>query len=90
MNLFDLYENREPYQQAIDKLEQRRIEDLEAKMDDCDRRGDKDGFQKCKAERDSYHKIKETHDTTEKDSQGHATGFSHEGDWKKIPKNKFN
>ena len=88
MNLFDLYENREPYQQAIDKLEQRRIEDLEAKMDDCARRGDKEGFQKCKAERDSYHKIKETRDTTEKDSQGHVTGFSHEGDWKKIPKNK--
>ena len=88
MNLLDLYENREPYQQAIDKLEQRRIEDLEARMDDCARRGDKEGFQKCKAERDSYHKIKETHDTTEKDSQGHATGFSHEGDWKKIPKNK--
>ena len=88
MNLFDLYENREPYQQAIDKLEQRRIEDLEAKLDDCARRGDKEGFQKCKAERDSYHKIKETRDTTEKDPQGHATGFSHEGDWKKIPKNK--
>ena len=88
MNLLDLYENREPYQQAIDKLEQRRIEDLEAKMDDCARRGDKEGFQKCKAERDSYHKIKETRDTTEKDSQGHVTGFSHEGDWKKIPKNK--
>lgn len=88
MNLFDLYENREPYQQAIDKLEQRRIEDLEARMDDCARRGDKEGFQKCKAERDSYHKIKETHDTTEKDSQGHVTGFSHEGDWKAIPKNK--
>jgi hypothetical protein len=69
-------------------LEQRRIEDLEAKMDDCARRGDKEGFQKCKAERDSYHKIKETRDTTEKDSQGHVTGFSHEGDWKKIPKNK--
>jgi len=68
MNLFDLYENREPYQQAIDKLEQRRIEDLEAKMDDYAQRGMKDEFQKCKAERDSYHKIKETHDTTEKNS----------------------
>ena len=88
MNLLDLYENREPYQQAIDKLEQRRIEDLEAKMDDYAQRGMKDEFQKCKAERDSYHKIKETRDTTEKDPQGHATGFSHEGDWKKIPKNK--
>ena len=44
MNLLDLYENREPYQQAIDKLEQRRIEDLEARMDDCARRGDVKGF----------------------------------------------
>jgi len=88
MNLLDLYEGREPYQQAIDKLEQRRIEDLEAKMDEYARRGDKEGFQKCKAERDSYHKVKETRDTTEKDPQGHVTGFSHEGDWKKIPKNK--
>ena len=59
MNLLDLYEGREPHQQAIDRLEQRRIEDLEARMDDCARRGDKEGFQKCKAERDSYHKIKE-------------------------------
>ena len=58
MNLFDLYENREPYQLAVDKLEARRIEDLEAKMDDYARRGMKDEFQKCKAERDSYHKVK--------------------------------
>jgi hypothetical protein len=58
MNLLDIFEGREPYQQAIDKLEQRRIEDLEARMDDCARRGDKEGFQKCKAERDSYHKVK--------------------------------
>jgi len=58
MNLLDLYEGREPYQQAIDKLEARRIEDLEAKMDDCARRGDKEGFQKCKAERDSYYRVK--------------------------------
>jgi hypothetical protein len=60
MNLFDLYENREPYQQAIDKLEHRRIEDLEAKMDDYARRGMKDEFQKCKAERDGYYKVKNT------------------------------
>jgi hypothetical protein len=60
MNLFDLYENREPYQQAIDKLEARRIEDLEAKMDDYARRGMKDEFQKCKAERDGYYKVKNT------------------------------
>ena len=59
MNLLDIYEGREPHQQAIDKLEQRRIEDLEARMDDCARRGDKEGFQKCKAERDSYYKVNE-------------------------------
>jgi hypothetical protein len=58
MNLLDLYEGREPYQQAIDKLEARRIKDLEFKMDEYARRGDKEGFQKCKAERDSYHKVK--------------------------------
>ena len=27
-------------------------------MDDCARRGDKEGFQKCKQERDSYYKVK--------------------------------
>jgi hypothetical protein len=59
MNLLDIFEGREPYQQAIDKLEQRRIEDLEAKMDDYARRGMKDEFQKCKAERDSYYKVNE-------------------------------
>jgi len=58
MNLLDLYEGREPHQQAIDKLEQRRIADLEARMDDCARRGDVAGFRKAKEERDSYHTIK--------------------------------
>jgi hypothetical protein len=58
MNLLDLYEGREPHQQAIDKLEQRRIEDLEAKMDDFARRGMKDEFLKCKEERDSYYRVK--------------------------------
>ena len=58
MNLLDIFEGREPHQQAIDKLEHRRIEDLEAKMDDYAKRGMKDEFQKCKAERDSYYKVK--------------------------------
>lgn len=70
MNLLDLYETREPYQQAIDRLEARRIEDLNAKMDDLIARArtaktpeHKAGltreFQKCKDERDGYYKIKE-------------------------------
>ena len=68
MNLLDLYEQREPYQQAIDKLEQRRIHDLNMKMADLlDRAKEpaykrnpealtalKKEFQKIKAERDSY------------------------------------
>jgi hypothetical protein len=68
MNLNDLYEGREPYQQAIDKLEQRRIEDLNAKMDDLARRAKeatdpkavtalRHEFAKAKAERDSYHQV---------------------------------
>lgn len=70
MNLLDIFENREPYQQAIDRLEQRRIQDLEAKMDDLMARskeatspehkaGLKREFDKAKAERDSYYKINE-------------------------------
>ena len=70
MNLLDLYETREPYQQAIDRLEARRIEDLNNKMDDLIARAreaktpeHKAGlareFQKCKDERDGYYKIKE-------------------------------
>lgn len=70
MNLLDLYETREPYQQAIDRLEARRIEDLNAKMEDLIARArqaktpeHKAGlareFQKCKDERDGYYKIKE-------------------------------
>jgi hypothetical protein len=70
MNLLDLYETREPYQQAIDRLEARRIEDLNTKMDDLIARAreaktpeHKAGlareFQKCKDERDGYYKIKE-------------------------------
>ena len=73
MNLLDLYETREPYQQAIDRLEARRIEDLNDKMDDLIARAraaktpeHKAGltreFQKCKDERDGYYKIKEQQD----------------------------
>jgi hypothetical protein len=70
MNLLDLYEQREPYQQAIDKLEQRRIKDLEEKLDylkqayakaDTDeiRTAIKKRYNDIMAERDSYYTIKE-------------------------------
>jgi hypothetical protein len=62
MNLFDLFEG------AIDDLEARRIEDLEAKMDDCMARAKQSNdpkykeamrhaYAKAKAERDSYYKL---------------------------------
>ena len=62
MNLFDLFEG------AIDDLEARRIQDLEAKMDDLSARAKatddpkvklalRHEFAKCKAERDSYYKL---------------------------------
>lgn len=64
MNLSNLFEG------AIDELERRRIEDLEAKMDDLARRAKESTdpkhiaalrheFAKCKAERDSYHYVRE-------------------------------
>jgi hypothetical protein len=87
MNLLDIFEGREPYQQAIDKLEQRRIDDLAMKMDDLVARAKDPAykknpaalsalmkeFQKCKAERDSYYKIKEGEVTKT------ATGLKHQG-----------
>ena len=68
MNLSNLFEN------AIDDLEMRRIEDLEAKMDDLARRAKetqdpkaiaalRHEFARCKAERDSYHYVREWEDT---------------------------
>ena len=78
MNLLDIFEGREPYQQAIDRLEQRRIEDLEAKMDDCARRGDKEGFQKCKAERDSYHQVKTNEGSMKRQMEADAERMSRE------------
>lgn len=71
MNLLDLYEQREPYQLAIDKLEGRRIDDLNTKMSELLARAKepaykkdpkalaalKREFDKIKAERDSYYKI---------------------------------
>jgi hypothetical protein len=74
MNLLDLYEQREPYQQAIDTLEQRRISDLEEKMDylkksytkaDSDevRSAIKKRYNEYKSERDSYYAVKEAEQT---------------------------
>ena len=75
MNLSNLFEG------AIDDLEQRRIEDLESKMDDLARRAkeSKDPkvvaalrheFARCKAERDSYHYVSEWENTAPgKDAQ---------------------
>lgn len=68
MNIFDLYENREPHQVAIDKLENERIAHLERKMDELAIRAEETDdpkvksslrheFAKVKAERDSYHKL---------------------------------
>lgn len=57
MNLFDLYEGREPYQQAIDKLEQARIDHLKEKMDYYAKHGMAKEFMKAKAEHDGYHKL---------------------------------
>jgi uncharacterized membrane protein len=62
MNLFDIFEG------AIDDLEARRIEDLNAKMDDLTARAKdtsdpkfkealRHEFARAKAERDSYYKI---------------------------------
>ena len=73
MNLLDLYETREPYQQAIDRLEARRIEDLHDRMDELMARAKSatpevkaalmKEFQKVKDERDGYYKIKEQQTT---------------------------
>jgi hypothetical protein len=59
MNLLDLYENREPYQQAIDRLEQARIAHLKEKMDDYAKHKNAKGFKAAKKELDSYYKIKD-------------------------------
>ena len=70
LDLFNTDHERRLAEGAVDRLEQRRIDDLAAKMDDLVARAKqvKDPahkaalmkeFQKCKAERDSYFKIKD-------------------------------
>ena len=69
MNLLDLYEQREPYQVAIDKLEQSRIDTLNDRMQELLSRAQgatpqvkaalKKEFDKIKSERDSYYKFRE-------------------------------
>ena len=74
MNLLDLYEQREPYEQSIDNLEARRIDDLNMKMQDLLARAKESAYkknpaalaglkrelEKIKAERDSYYKVRES------------------------------
>ena len=59
MNLLDIFEGREPHQQAIDQLEKARIDHLKEKMDYYAKHGMLNDFQKAKAEHDEYHKIKD-------------------------------
>ena len=99
MNLLDLYENREPHSQAIDRLEARRIEDLNARMADLVQRAREATnpehkaalqreFNLAKQERDEYYTIKEASDTVKLDPKtGKPESWSHEGDWEKT-KNK--
>ena len=70
LDLFNNDHERRLVEGAVDKLEQRRIDDLAMRMDDLVARAKKADtpaakaalvkeFQKCKAERDSYFKIKD-------------------------------
>jgi hypothetical protein len=59
MNLLDIFEGREPHQQAIDKLEQARIDHLKEKMDYYAKHRMVKDFQKAKAEHDSYFKVQD-------------------------------
>ena len=70
LDLFNTDHERRLAEGAVDRLEQRRIDDLAMKMDDLVARAKKADtpearaalvkeFQKCKAERDSYYKIKD-------------------------------
>ena len=70
LDLFNTDHERRLAEGAVDKLEQRRIDDLAMRMDDLVARAKKADtpeakaalvkeFQKCKAERDSYFKIKD-------------------------------
>ena len=70
LDLFNTDHERRLTEGAVDKLEQRRIDDLAMKMDDLVARAKSattpeaksalvKEFQKCKSERDSYFKIKE-------------------------------
>ena len=59
MNLLDLYENREPHQQAIDRLEQARIDHLKEKIDYYAEHKMTKEFKAAKEELESYYKIKD-------------------------------
>ena len=59
MNLLDMFEGREPHQQAIDKLEKARIDHLKEKMDYYAQHGMAEQFKKAKEEHDSYFKVQD-------------------------------
>jgi hypothetical protein len=59
MNLLDMFEGREPHQQAIDRLEQARINHLKEKMDYYAKHGMAKEFMKAKEEHDGYHKVQD-------------------------------
>jgi hypothetical protein len=59
MNLLDIFEGREPHQQAIDRLEQARIDHLKEKMDYYAEHKMAKEFATAKAELQSYYKIKD-------------------------------
>ena len=59
MNLLDLYENREPHQQAIDRLEQARIDHLKEKIDYYAKHKMAKEFKAAREELESYYKIKD-------------------------------
>ena len=59
MNLLDIFEGREPHQQAIDRLEQARIDHLKEKLDYYAEHKMAKEFRAAKEELESYFKVKE-------------------------------
>jgi hypothetical protein len=83
MNLLDLYEQREPYQQNIDELEYRRISDLRDKMEylmkayrqattDDAKNAIMTRYNQYKAEREGYAKVREQQVPGRQDTVAHG------------------
>jgi hypothetical protein len=83
MNLLDLYEQREPYQQNIDELEYRRISDLRDKMEylmkayrqattDDAKNAIMARYNQYKAEREGYAKVREQQVPGRQDTVAHG------------------